>query len=156
MGKPMARLEVERMTVRALIADSSGFARDVVRRHLECAGCQVVAEAETAAQAINLFRTVRPDVVALDVGLGRAGDQDALGVFRTIRNEAPETSIIMLGAEQAPKSASIFLSEGALDCIAEPFDSMGFERMWRSLAKVYPELARLVPPKAGPSHLRRV
>ena len=56
------------MAVRVLIADSSGIARDIMRNHLECGGCQVVAETETVAQAIDLFRTTRPDVITLDIG----------------------------------------------------------------------------------------
>jgi two-component system, chemotaxis family, protein-glutamate methylesterase/glutaminase len=149
-------MEVDGMAVRVLIADGSGLTRDVVRRHLECGGCQVIAEAETAAQAVNLFRTVRPDVVAMDVGLPRAGDLDALSVLRTIRREAPAVNVIMLSAESAPEaSRRVFLSEGALDCIAEPIEGMGFEKMWRRLAEAYPELPHATPSVPGVRHLRR-
>ncbi len=134
------------MAVRVLIANGSGLTRDVVRRHLECGGCQVIAEAQTAAQAVNLFRTVRPDVVAMDVELPRAGDLDALSVLRTIRKEAPRVSVIMLSDDGAAKaSRDLFLSEGALDCIVEPIQGAGFEQMWRRLAEVYPELSHVVP-----------
>lgn len=144
------------MPVRVLIADGSGFSRDMVRRHLECGGCHVIAEAETAAQAVNLFRTVRPDVVAMDVGLPRAGDLDALSVLRTIRREAPGVNVIMLSAASAPEaSRREFLDEGALDCIAEPIDGVGFEKIWRRLAEAYPELPRANPAIARPRALRR-
>jgi chemotaxis response regulator CheB len=149
-------MEVDGMAVRVLIADGSGFTRDVVRRHLEFGGCQVIAEAETAAQAVNLFRTVRPDVVAMDVGLPRAGDLDALSVLRTIRKEAPAVNVIMLSTESASEAnRTMFINEGALDCIAEPIDGIGFERMWRRLAEAYPELKNATPAVAGPRALRR-
>ena len=35
------------MAVRVLIADSSGVTRDIIRHHLECGGCQIVAETKT-------------------------------------------------------------------------------------------------------------
>jgi len=82
----------------------------------------VVAETETVAQTIDLFRTTRPNVITLDVGLRSATGMDALSVFRTI-------TIDVLG-------------EGALECIVEPFDSPGLERMWRRLSEIYPELKR--------------
>jgi two-component system, chemotaxis family, chemotaxis protein CheY len=130
------------MAVRVLIADSSGITRDIIRNHLECGGCQVVAETGTVAQTINLFRTTRPDVVTLDIGLRSAEGPDALSLFRMIRRESPETSIVIVGASQSPENNRVYLQEGALECIVEPFDSLGLERMWRRLSAIYPELKR--------------
>ncbi len=128
------------MAVRVLIADSSLITRDILRNHLECGGCQVVAETETVAQAMDLFRTTGPNVVTLDVGLRPSGGIDALSLFRTIRTESPKTSVVIVGASQQPDNQRIYLREGALDCIVEPFDSAGLERMWRRLSAIYPEL----------------
>ena len=130
------------MAVRVLIADSSGITRDIMRNHLECGGCQVVAETETVAQTIDLFRTTRPNVVTLDIGLRAANGLEALSLFRMIRREAPDTSVVIVSASQAPDDQRVYLSEGALECIVEPFDSYGLERMWRRLSDIYPELRR--------------
>ena len=130
------------MTVRVLIADSSGITRDIIRNHLECGGCQVVAETETVAQTIDIFRTTRPDVITLGIGLRSAKGVDALSLFRTIRRESPATSIVIVGASQSPDDQRIYLREGALECIVEPFDSFGLERMWHRLSDIYPELKR--------------
>lgn len=130
------------MAVRVLIADSSLITRDIIRNHLECGGCDVVAETETVGQSMDLFRTTRPDVVTLDVGLRGGKNVNALTLFRLIRKESPATSIVIVGASQQPDNQRIFLSEGALECIVEPFDSLGLERMWRRLSAIYPELKR--------------
>jgi CheY-like chemotaxis protein len=130
------------MAVRVLIADSSGITRDIMRNHLECGGCQVVAETETVAQTIDLFRTTGPDVVTLDIGLRNERGLDALSLFRMIRRESPDTSIVIVSASRAPDDQRIYLREGALECIVEPFDSFGLERMWRALSEIYPELRR--------------
>jgi CheY-like chemotaxis protein len=130
------------MAVRVLIADSSGITRDIIRNHLECGGCQVVAETETVPQAIDLFRTTRPDVVTLDVRLKGAQGFDALSLFRLMRRESPKTSVVIVGASQAPDDNRVYLREGALESIVEPFDSLGLERMWRKLSEIYPELKR--------------
>ena len=130
------------MAVRVLIADSSGITRDIMRNHLECGGCQVIAETETVAQTIDLFRTTRPNVVTLDIGLRAANGLEALSLFRMIRREAPDTSVVIVSASQAPDDQRVYLKEGALECIVEPFDSYGLERMWRRLSDLYPELKR--------------
>jgi DNA-binding NarL/FixJ family response regulator len=135
-------MEVPLMAVRVLIADSSGITRDIMRNHLECGGCQVVAETETVTQTIDLFRTVSPDVITLDTGLRSANGLDALSLFRMVRRESPETSVVIVSASQAPEDNRVYLKEGALECIVEPFDSYGLERMWRRLSDLYPELRR--------------
>ncbi|MGH7812488.1 MAG: response regulator [Candidatus Binataceae bacterium] len=130
------------MAVRVLIADSSGVTRDIIRDHLECGGCEIVAETKTAEQALNLFRTTRPDVVMLDPGLRSSDGLDPLKLFRAIRNESPSASVVIVSASRSPEIQRLFLREGALDCVVEPFDTCGFERMWRKLSAVYPELNR--------------
>ncbi len=130
------------MAVRALIAHSSGITRDIMRSHLECGGCQVVAETETVAQTVDIFRTTRPDVIALDSGLHGAQGVDALWLFRTIRRESPAASIVIVTASQSLDDRRIYLRDGALECIAEPFVNFGLARVWRRLSDVYPELKR--------------
>lgn len=130
------------MAVRVLIADRSSLTRDIIRHHLECGGCEVVAETENGDQALNLFRTTQPNVVTLDLGLRGSDPADAIGLFRTIRKESPATSIVIVSAAREPDYQHLFLREGALDCIMEPFDTFGVERMWRRLSSIYPELRR--------------
>jgi chemotaxis response regulator CheB len=130
------------MAVRVLIANGSGIARDVIRNHLECGGCQVVAETVTVAQTIDLFRTTRPDVITLDIGLRSAEGVDALALFRTIRRESPGTSIVVVGASPSSDNQRIYRRRGAIERIGEPFDTLGLKRMWRRLSNSYPELRR--------------
>jgi hypothetical protein len=49
---------------------------------------------------------------------------------------------VIVSASQSPDDQRVFLREGALECIVEPFDSFGLERMWRKLSEIYPELKR--------------
>jgi DNA-binding NarL/FixJ family response regulator len=144
------------MAIRVLIADGSGIAREIIRHHLECMGCEVVAEAGTASQTINLFRTVRPQVVTLDLGLKPSGALDALAVFRAIRRESPDAAVMMMGAASETQQRRFLLDEGALECLGDSFDSAGFERMWRTLSDRYPELKRPdIPPHLQPARVAR-
>jgi two-component system chemotaxis response regulator CheY len=128
--------------VRVLIAAGSRLSRDIVRHHLQCAGCEVIAEVQNTSQAVDVFRTVRPQVVALEVELPCAGGIDSLELFRTIRKEAPDTSVIILTEAGGARDHHAFVKEGALDCLVEPFDGVGFRRILRSLSSTYPELSR--------------
>ena len=128
------------MAVRALIADGSPAVRDAIREHLECIGCEVVAEVETAAQALPVFRTVRPEIVTLGVGLAYGGQATPIDLLRLIRNEAAKTSIVMIGAERLSAQGQIFLRAGALDCVI--LDVGGIQNLWRRLSLVHPELRK--------------
>jgi chemotaxis response regulator CheB len=139
------------MAVRVLIANSSGMEREVIRNHLECGGCQVVAETVTVAQTIDLIRTTRPDVITLDIGLRSAQSVDALSLLRTIRRESPGTSIMVVGASQSSDNQRIYGRRGTVERIAEPFDSFRLKRMWQRLSNIYPELK---PSKQGASGRR--
>ena len=130
------------MTVRVLIADSSPAARDILRQHLECGGCRIVAETETARHTIDLFRTTRPQVVTLDAGLKTSDGRDAVSVFRAIRRESPETSIVIVNVSRPIVETEFFVNEGALDCVLNSFNSYALESMWRRLSGIYPELRR--------------
>lgn len=139
------------MSVRVLIADSSGEGREVMRHHLDCMGCNVVAETDNAVQTANLFRTVRPQVVILDSGLKTGGDLDSLGLIRMIRQDSPDTAIIVVNRAGDSGRSRGFIDEGALECLAEPVASDGFERVWRKLRMRFPELRPVELPHARAS-----
>ena len=130
------------MAVRVLIADSSGIARNSLRYLLELGGCKVPAEAENTWQAVNFFRAIQPEIVAMDMGLSTVDGIDPMALFKTIRDESPKTSIIVLAPDCGSIDRNAMLAQGALEVIEAPVDRAGVERMWRRLSAVYPELRR--------------
>jgi len=125
------------MAIRVLITDGSPAIRDTIRRHLECIGCDIVAEAATAAQALPLFRTIWPKIVTLGTEL-RYGDQpNPFDLVRVIKREAPDTSVLMFGSVSSPEEAELFVRAGALECFVAPFE---FASLWRTLSMAHPEL----------------
>jgi two-component system, chemotaxis family, chemotaxis protein CheY len=143
------------MSVRVLIVDDSVFVRDVLRHHLECIGCEVVAEAENTIQAFNLFRTVAPNLVTFDVAVPRVGGIGAMALFRIMRSHNPEVPILILSASAYPQVREAFLREGALDYIMKPFDASSFKRVCNRLVGMFPDLIRSArsefpPPRLSP------
>ncbi len=128
------------MSVRVLIADSSGEDREVMRHHLGCMGCEVVAETDNALQTATLFRTVRPQVVILDSRIKTTGELDAIGLIRMIRSDAPDTAIIAVSPAADMQQTTALYDEGVIECFVEPLASEGFERVRRKLLTRFPEL----------------
>ena len=120
--------------------DDSVFVRDVLRHHLECIGCDVVAEAENTLQALDLFRTVSPTLVTLDVAVPHTGGIGALALFRIMRCENPAVPVMVVSASAYPEIRQAFLREGALDYVIKPFNSTGFEHVCNRLVAMFPEL----------------
>jgi two-component system chemotaxis response regulator CheY len=129
------------MAVRVLMVDDSVFVRDVLRHHLECIGCEVVAEAENTLSALDLFRTVSPTLVTLDVAVLHTGGIGALALFRIMRSEKPGVPILVVSASAYPEIRKAFLREGALDYVIKPFDSTSFEQVCSRLVGMFPELS---------------
>jgi DNA-binding NarL/FixJ family response regulator len=125
------------MAVRVLVTDGSPLVRDAIRRHLECIGCDIVAEAQTATQALTLFRTVKPEIVTLGTDLSFGDETNPLGLVRLLKREAPETSILMIANELPGQEVQAFLQAGALECFVAPFE---FAAWWRTLSMAHPHL----------------
>ena len=125
------------MAVRVLVTDGSSDTRDTIRRHLECIGCEIVAEAETATQALALFTTVKPEVVILGADLRYGAQPNPLDLVCLIKREAPETSVLMIALEPSEQDVQIFRQAGALGCFIAPFE---FASLWRTLSMAHPEL----------------
>jgi CheY-like chemotaxis protein len=138
------------MSVRVLMVDDSVFVRDVLRHHLECIGCEVVAEAENTLQALDLFRTVAPTLVTLDVAVPHTGGIGALALFRIMRTENPGIPILVISASAFPEIRKALLREGALDYVIKPFDASSFEQVCNSLIRMFPELRRLTASSTKP------
>jgi two-component system, chemotaxis family, chemotaxis protein CheY len=128
------------MSVRVLMVDDSVFVRDVLRHHLECIGCEVVAEAENTLQAMDLFRTVSPTLVILDAAVTRTGGIGALALFRLMRAENPDFPVLVVSATALPEIRKSFIKEGALDYVVKPFDASSFSHVRSRLIQAFPEL----------------
>jgi two-component system chemotaxis response regulator CheY len=146
------------MVIKVLIVDDSVAIRDVLRLDLESIGCEVVAEAENASQALDLFRTVRPDVVTLDVLMPRVGNIDSLGFFRILRNEAPAVPVIIVSVVADPEIRAQFMDGGALEYILKPFSPRTFQQIRQRLMVRFPAMGQPdasplrhnTPPPSGP------
>jgi DNA-binding NarL/FixJ family response regulator len=85
---------MKRITV--LLAEDHQIVREGLRSLLEHEGdIEVVGEAETGRQAVQLTRKLRPDVVVMDIAMPLLNGLEAT---RRIRREFPKTRVLILSA----------------------------------------------------------
>ncbi|MGA0408191.1 MAG: response regulator, partial [Limisphaerales bacterium] len=82
--------------------------------------CLQTHSAENAEEGINLFRAHRHDMVITDMRL--PGTLDGLDILRAIREESPETQVIVITAYATIETAVDAMRLGAFDFITKPLD----------------------------------
>ena len=95
-----ARLGARAGSARLVLADDHDLVREGIRAVLEGEpDLEVVGEAANGKEAVEVCREVRPDLVLMDV---RMPEMDGLAATRAIKEELPETSVVMVTMHESP------------------------------------------------------
>ena len=106
------------MAQRVLVCDDAIFMRTMISDILTGAGYEVVGEAETGVQAIERYRTLRPDLVTMDIVMPDMGGIDAV---REIVKEDANAKILMCSAMGQQALVVEAIQAGAKDFVVKPF-----------------------------------
>ncbi len=79
--------------IKVLIADDHPVVRVGLRNMLQSDGIKVIAEAKDGMEALNMVRTLRPDILLLDLAMPRMPGMEAL---RELTSETTNTRTIVL------------------------------------------------------------
>jgi DNA-binding NtrC family response regulator len=101
-----------------LLIDDDESLRRVTGHNLEGAGF-AVRLAASGRQGLELFKAENFDLVITDIQLG---DLDGLAVLAAIKEQAPETPVIVITAFGSIDLAVRAMQEGAFTFITKPFD----------------------------------
>jgi DNA-binding NarL/FixJ family response regulator len=105
--------------IRVLIADDHKLVSLGLRLVLERAGMEVVGEAATGRQAVEMAEQLEPDVVLMDVLMP---EMDGLQALSAIRCAIPKASIIVITAYARPDFLSRAVAMGAAGYITKDED----------------------------------
>ncbi len=109
------------MAIRMVIADDHQLVREGTRRILEREpDIEVVGEAATADGALELTRTLHPDVALLDM---RLPDRSGVDVVRQLREEGNPAKVVLLSAFDDEEYVIEALSAGAAGYLVKTMPS---------------------------------
>jgi two-component system chemotaxis response regulator CheB len=136
--------------IRVVAVDDSATAREMIGRILTgAADIQLVASAADGAQALELLRVHRPDVLLTDLEMPGV---DGLTLVRQVMANCPLPILVVTASHHMRGGVFEMLAAGALDVLAKPRDGTDGEellRKIRTLAGVPVFRRRSAPAKAG-------
>lgn len=130
--------------VRVLLADDHDLLRQGLKLLLEAqADIQVVGEARTGIEAVELARDLKPDVVVMDISMP---GMDGLEASRQVRSRQPETQVLVLTMHESEEYFLQALRMGAAGYLVKQAAPAELHAAVHTVAEggafLYPGLAR--------------
>jgi serine/threonine-protein kinase PknK len=97
---------------RVVIADDDVLLREGLASLLERSGFDVVGQAGGGSELLELVRERKPDLAIVDIRMPPTHTTEGLDAARTIRDENPETAILVLSAHVDVEHAMDLLASG--------------------------------------------
>lgn len=106
------------MSGRVLIVHTAVVMRMIVKEALTAHGFEVVGEAINGAQSLEKYRTLRPDVVTMDMILP---EMDGVAAVKSIVAEFPHALIVICTSVSQPELLAQAIRAGAKAFVVKPF-----------------------------------
>jgi len=104
--------------IRVLICDDIAETRDNLKRMLQFdTSIEVIAEARTGREAIELANQQKPDVILMDINMP---DMDGISATESIRKKIPFVQVVILSVQIDPNYMRRAMLAGARDFITKP------------------------------------
>jgi DNA-binding NarL/FixJ family response regulator len=97
---------------RVVLADDDVLLREGLAGLLERSGFEVVGQAGTASELISLVGEIRPELVIVDIRMPPSHTNEGLEAASSIREEFPDTAIVVLTAHVQVERATELLAGG--------------------------------------------
>ncbi|MEE9278071.1 MAG: response regulator transcription factor, partial [Dehalococcoidia bacterium] len=131
------------MSARVLLVDDHELLRQGILATLEPeADFDVVGEAGSAAEALAAARSLRPQLILLDLCMP---GPDGLSILPTLRDELPNTQVVVLTVSEDPDTVMNALRAGASGYLVKGVHAEAFLEALRAVVRgetyVSPEIA---------------
>jgi len=118
------------MAKRILITDEALFMRVTLKNILTQNGFEVVGEAANGREAVELYSSLKPDLVTMDITMP---EMDGLEALKQIRASDPQAKVVMCTAMGQKNMVVEAVQNGAKDFIVKPFQP---ERVIEAVSKL--------------------
>ncbi|NLF82410.1 MAG: response regulator [Candidatus Gastranaerophilales bacterium] len=115
--------------VKILIVDDSTFMRTSLKEILTPQGHEIIGEAANGNQAVELYKTLSPDIVTMDITMPEC---DGLTALKKIVEMDKNAKVIMCTAMGQQAMVMEAVKAGAKDFIVKPFK---VDKVLQSIAK---------------------
>jgi two-component system chemotaxis response regulator CheY len=122
---------METKRYKVLIVDDSNQMRDSLKEILIKIGYEVCGEAGDGAEAVTKCRSLKPDIVTLDMILPK---MDGLQTLRVIRAFDSKIIVVMVTARADKSSVMDCAKAGASHYLLKPFDESKVAEVMRKIA----------------------
>ena len=147
--------------IRALVVDDEPLAREMIREMLgDDSEVEIVAECANGREAVDSIKSLKPDLVFLDVQMPE------IGGFEVLESLEPESTPYIIFVTAYDQYAVRAFEVHAFDYLLKPFDHERFDAAWQRVkAQIKVDqggerdrhiLALLEELKSGPRHLERL
>jgi two-component system chemotaxis response regulator CheY len=107
---------------KVLIVDDSSYMRKFVKKIIQKGGFYIIFEASTKEEAIEVYKTAKPDIMILDLNMSEVRN-DGIYVLTEIMNINPRAIVIIISAVGYEDVRDECLALGAKSYIKKPFDT---------------------------------
>ncbi len=104
---------------KVLVVDDAAFVRAMLKRLIEDNGFVVSGEAENGEEALRAYRSLRPDLVIMDITMPL---MDGLEATKKIVSFDPKAKIVIVSARGEKPMVIKAIEAGAQDFIVKPFE----------------------------------
>jgi DNA-binding NarL/FixJ family response regulator len=105
-------MRMSTLPTRVVLADDDVLLREGLAGLLERSGFEIVGQSDNAVKLIGLVREHRPDLAIIDIRMPPTHTSEGLDAARAIREEFPETAIVVLSAHVQVEPATELLASG--------------------------------------------
>jgi two-component system chemotaxis response regulator CheY len=120
----------EKVSKRVLIVDDAAFMRMLLKDMVTKAGFEIVGEAINGKEAIEKYKELNPDVVAIDTIMP---EMNGIEATKEIMKLNPNAKIIICSAMGQQMMVMEALQSGAKDFVVKPFRQ---DKITETLSKV--------------------
>ncbi|MFB9278806.1 response regulator [Cohnella cellulosilytica] len=103
-----------------MVVDDAAFLRAMLKDILVNAGHEVITEAANVLEAIDKYKSLRPDLVTMDITMPV---MEGVQAVKEIRKIDPSANIVMCSAMGQKNLIIEAIQSGAKDFIVKPFQS---------------------------------
>ncbi len=102
-----------------LVTDDALIIREMIKDAAKDAGWEIVGEATNGQEAIDRYKTLKPDACTLDLVMP---EYDGLHALSGIMAHDPNAKVVVVSALEQAKVLKEAFKRGATDFLVKPFD----------------------------------